>query len=292
MMTMPQALITSRDPKGLHAVGLFEAAFNKAKLDEYRAQRLNENGGEFQMGLQELIAKFSLSNQYASEEVRSNYTYPSEYKGPKSIREQVVILAEAFSLSADATLEYLNEMGETMPLPEGAEGLFAIPRWELVAGSYGTALEKLLGILASKRTFYNYREDELGPEKLRQHVRTSMMLETICQQQTGDILVIPSQFGMRHRGRSTRRAREVFNANEFGHGGFAVGCMALTHQERFVRWEQLHADCPGDEFSPDADGRFSGAPCFHFGDGRLGFGSRVVGYAVDFCGSVSGFLPQ
>ena len=31
---MSKALITCRDPKGLHEVGLFEAAYNKAKLDE------------------------------------------------------------------------------------------------------------------------------------------------------------------------------------------------------------------------------------------------------------------
>ncbi|MEK7142123.1 MAG: hypothetical protein AAB818_00890, partial [Patescibacteria group bacterium] len=82
---MSQTLITSRDPKGLHAVGLFEAVYNKSKLDEARAQRLNERGGELQDGIAKLIAELSVSNQYANEEVRSSYTYPKEYKGPKPI---------------------------------------------------------------------------------------------------------------------------------------------------------------------------------------------------------------
>ncbi|MDP3901622.1 MAG: hypothetical protein Q8Q37_01430, partial [bacterium] len=57
---MPKpALITSRDPKGLHAVGLFEAAYNKSKLDEARAQRLNERGGELQDGIAKLIAELT-----------------------------------------------------------------------------------------------------------------------------------------------------------------------------------------------------------------------------------------
>jgi len=47
-----------------------------------------------------------------------------------------------------------------------------------------------------------------------------------------DILVVPAQFGLRHRGRSVRRVREVMNANEFGLGVFAIGIMLLTHPER------------------------------------------------------------
>lgn len=63
MMAMStQALITSRDPKGLHAVGLFETACNQSKLDDARAQRLNERGGELQNGIVKLIAELTTSN--------------------------------------------------------------------------------------------------------------------------------------------------------------------------------------------------------------------------------------
>jgi hypothetical protein len=68
--------------------------------------------------------------------------------------------------------------------------------------------------------------------------------------------------------------------------------MALVHPERYVRWEELDTDCAGDEFAPDADGVFSGAPVFDFGDDRLGFGARVVALAGDGYGTVSGFVPQ
>src|SRR3989344_2679526 len=93
-----KALTTSRDPKGLKFMATVEAAYNKAKLDDARAQRLNENGGEFKAGLQELIERFSVSNQFANEEVASTWTYPSEYTGPKRIEEQVDLLAKLFSL--------------------------------------------------------------------------------------------------------------------------------------------------------------------------------------------------
>ncbi|MDO8561197.1 MAG: hypothetical protein Q7R91_03205, partial [bacterium] len=94
-MTMSQTLITSRDPKGLHAVGLFEAVYNKSKLDDARAQRLNERGGELQDGIAKLIAELSVSNQFADEEVKSSYAYPKGYK-VKGITEQTNILRQLF----------------------------------------------------------------------------------------------------------------------------------------------------------------------------------------------------
>jgi hypothetical protein len=96
---------------------------------------------------------------------------------------------------------------------------------------------------------------------------------------------------MRHRGKSVRRARETFSGNEFGLGAFAMGCMVLFHPEHYVKWEQLHTDCAGDEFDPDADGAFSMAPLFNFGD-ELAFDACDVSGARPYFGSVSGFLPQ
>jgi hypothetical protein len=119
-------------------------------------------------------------------------------------------------------------------------------------------------------------------------------LNLIAETQKGDILIIAAQLGMRHRGRSVRRAREVFISNEFGLGSLAVGSIILTHPERLVRWEELDMDCAGDEFDPDADGEFSHAPRFRFGfsDGKVEFVARRVGFACDAFGSVSAFLPQ
>src|SRR3989344_1393255 len=111
-MTMSQTLITSRDPKGLHAVGLFEVVYNKPKHDEARAQRLNERGGELQYGIAKLIAELSMSDQYANEEVRSNYTYPKEYKGPKPINDQIKAIAKIFDLDPSHALEFVRNLTE------------------------------------------------------------------------------------------------------------------------------------------------------------------------------------
>ncbi|MFH0853162.1 MAG: hypothetical protein V1853_02045 [bacterium] len=68
--------------------------------------------------------------------------------------------------------------------------------------------------------------------------------------------------------------------------------MTLTHPDRFVRWEQLHADFPGDDIDPGAGGPFLLAPCAGFYDGQLGSGADWSGYAYEVYGSVSGFLTQ
>jgi len=282
-----KALITSRDPKGRHIIGLFEAVLNKARLEISAAQRLIERGGEFQVGLKELIEKHSITNRFADEEVQSSYAYPRGYK-VKWITEQANILRQLFP-----GVGFADESIATRPLPEGAEGWFAIPKWQTMAATYGEAVEKVLATIASKRKFYNYRDGQLGAEYLRQHEKSVKMFQKLGDEQKDhDILVVPAQFGLRHKGRSVRRAREVFVGNEFGLGAFAIGIMLLTHPEREVQWDQLHVDCAGDEFSPDADGGFSRAPVFDFGGGEVKFSAGWLNSANGFYGSASGFLPR
>lgn len=261
----------------------------EARIDKDGLQKLIENGDEFQSRIMTAVRELSVSNQFADEEVGSSYTYPNGYKS-KGVAEQVQALKSLFPELKDATYD---ESIATRPLPPNAEGWFAIPRWEKLGSSYGEAVDKVLTTIKSKRTFYNYREGQTGPEYLRQHAKTEKAFQKLGDEQKGhDILIVPCQLGMRHRGRSVRRAREVMNAVEFGLGAFAVGCMLLTHPEREVKWEQLHMDCAGDEFAPDADGDFSSAPIFLFIVGKVKFGAYWFDYASDGYGSVSGFLPQ
>jgi hypothetical protein len=224
---------------------------------------------------------------FECEEVESSYAYPKGYK-VKGITEQTNILRQLFP-----GIGFADEKIAEQPLPPNAEGWFAIPKWQTVAATYGEAVEKVLAMIASKRKFYNYRDGQLGAEYLRQHAKTVKMFQKLGDEQKDhDILVVPAQFGLRHKGRSVRRAREVFAANEFGLGAFAIGIMLLTHPEREVQWEQLHVDCAGDEFAPDADGDFSGAPVFGFDDGGVEFHAHWFGRADEDCGSASAFVSQ
>lgn len=297
----PSNVVTNRDSKGVKFVSIVEAAYNKARLSQEEAQRVNDTPG-----LADLVTKFiaesRLTDKFADEEVRSNYSYPSDYKGPKPIGEQIAALVEILSLSPVDASQYVETVLPTLALPQEAEGWFAFPSVDAVANlhfpsthdpleRYVRAVNLVLEKLAASRSFYNYRAGEVTASRLRRHVRTAQALEHVATQQKGDILVLASQFGMRHRGRSARRAREVFVPNEFGHGSFEVGCIALTHPERYVHSDELDTDCLGDEFAPAADGVFSWAPCFRFRD-ELEFGTFDVDRPYDRFGGVSFFLPQ
>lgn len=297
MMTT-QPLITSHDPKGVRAVGLFSEAYNTCKLTDLEAQRLNEDA-DFSRDLKELIRKRSRVNQYASEETSSNYTYPKEYTGPKEIIAQIKEIGTLFGLDTTAAVEYCKNLPG---LPEGAEGWFAIPKVSAFAKKhfpaltdpdeqYCAAVNMVLDQIKQSRSFTNYREGEISKQTLKQTMRTQEFMQKIEEQQSGDIIIVAAQYGMRYRGRSVRRARELFVGNEFGLGWFAVGVMALLHPKRYVRADELDTDCAGDEYVPGAGGVFGRAPVFGFYDG-LESGARDVSDVGGHFGSVSAFLPQ
>ncbi len=266
-----------------------EKALKEVGLDKDGLQKLIENGDEFQADIVASIKKYSVSNQFADEERESDYMYPEGYK-VKRITTQTNILRQLIP-----GIGFADEKLAEQPLPPNAEGWFAIPRWQKVAKTYGEAVEKVLKLIRQqhKGKFYNWREGKLGEQYLRQHERTAKKLQVLgYQQKDYDILVVPAQFGLRHRGRSVRRAREVFTANEFGLGAFEIGCMLLTHPERLVSYDDLWIDCAGDEYAPGADGGVSLAPYFRFHDGGVGFGADWFDGAYSYDGSASGFLPQ
>lgn len=279
-----------------HITGMIQAQVPlvvEKYLDSYEGGvRFIDNGtgamNDVRDFVRDLVRKYGSPNQYASEEVASSYTYPPEYKGPKSICDQILYLAEVFNLNPDSALAYAQIRPELKSfVPEDAlpfVGWFAFPR----AIATGAVLSKI----AASRSFYNYRASQM--DRLRVHSRTAMAIETLSEQQgNGDILVAALQLGMRHRGRSTRRAHEVFVRNEFGATSVIGGAIILTHPERFVRWEQLHMDLPGEEFdNPASSVRFGLAPYLHWLDGMLKFGTGAVGGAFGYFGSASGFLPQ
>ncbi len=269
-------------------------ALAKGNLDKDGLQRLLEHGDEFNSAIAEVIVaktlELSVSNQFADEEVKSSYGYLSGYKKPKGITEQTNILRQLFP-----GIGFADEKIASQPVPKDAEGYFAIPKWQNIAPTYSEAVQKVLDLINKTRDgkFYNYREGQIDEKHLRQSKKSAKMFQNFAENQKDyDILVIPAQFGINHRGRSVRRALEVMSASEFGLGAFAVGIMILTHPERLQNYNDLYIDCAGDEFSPEADGAFSRAPYFDFRDGEVGFDTHWVGDAYDYYGSASGFVPQ
>lgn len=214
------------------------------------------------------------------------FDYPNEYK-VKSLAAQRAILLRHFP-------QLKGSVASTSPLPDGAEGYFAIPRWEKIAPTYGEALEKVFRALKNSRSgrFHNYHEGQLGSNYLREEKANRAKWDRFAGRQGADIVVVPAQFGMYFRGMSVRRVREKFTDNEFGLGAYHVAIMLLTHPERLATGSELWVYAPGDEYSYRGDGKFELAPFFYFRAGEIGF--DVIWYegAYDFYGSVSGFVAK
>lgn len=235
-----------------------------------------------------------VSNRFANEEVASSYGYLSGYCRP--ISDQIDVLRGHWPmLNPDFTVRYARDILPTLQLPGWVEGSFIVVRPGFFSNVYGEELEEVMLTLSRVRgggKFHNYREGQLGGRFLRQHERSVAMWRKLGEMQKGDILLVPAQLGLRHRGRSVRRGQEVYVASEFGLGAFASGVALLTHPNRLQHYEDLLIDCAGDEYAPEADDVFSCAPCWYFSDGGLKFDAHKVNDAYPRCGSASAFLPE
>lgn len=282
--------------------------FDKFNPDAESTQRIHARGGEFTSAIHEAVIislkGLAISNQYADEEVESRYGYLSGFKpGVMDLDRQVAALQGLFPGLGGANQEYVERIRTgTVALPNGAEKFGAVPNWkkrsDLFGGMYNEAVQKTLDQIEKQREgrFANYRKGRLGPNRLRQSKRSEEYWNKLIEEQGNpDILIIPFQFGIRHRGRSVRRVREVISctSGEFGLGAFAVGMLLLTHPERLKHYDDLWTDCAGDEYDdPGAGVRFGHSPRFLFSGGGVGFGTGPVAGAGDRYGSPSGFVPQ
>lgn len=224
-----------------------------------------------------------------SGEVWSDHTYPLEYE-PRPIKDQVMTLAEIFGLDPRPALRFAEELPG---LPKGAEGWFAIPRWQAVSSeSYNEALQKALDLLRQQRGLHNQREGRLGGECLRQEDRTIEALEALAAEQEGsDILVLGAQLGLLHRGRSVRRTRELFGPEEFGLDTFGVAGILLTHPRR-LRCFHLGIYCAGDKYAPLPFDDFWHVPYFDggFEGDEIVFGTDWNARVLPDYGAATGFL--
>lgn len=209
------------------------------------------------------------------------YTYPENYKA-KPLAEQGETLKKLFpKLKINIPTAYFSGNNET-------DGVALIPHWTLIAKTYNKAAIESLALIKESRPFYNWLEGRLGPEYLRETERKKAMLKPY----ENKLMVLPVQTGKKYAGISVQEARTRFAGNEVGLGVYEVAIIALTHPERFEKWNELDIDCPGDEYSPGAGGRFVRAPLlYHRGD-ELGFDARGCGCAFGRYGSASGFVPQ
>jgi len=235
--------------------------------------------------LVEAIQRHTTTDKYKDEQVASNRVYPPTYR-VRPIEAQVTALRTLFP-----ALGSCHEKLARKPLLEGAEAWFAIPRWQALAPTYNEAVQMLIEVLSSKRKVSNRIIGKVGEKYLRQTERSKLAEKILAEQQGGnDILVIPSQAGMLHRGCSARRTRVSLAGNEFGLGMFAIGCMLLTHPERLSSADTLMIDCGGDEYSVRCDYTFDRVPLFDYDIGGVELSIFYEDRARNLWGTPTGFL--
>lgn len=259
------------------------------RVDRQSAQAVLDSGHKFTANIADLIAKEierrTASDRYKDEEAPSERVYPPGYR-ILPIEAQVTELRKHFP-----QLGFCHEKIARRPLPEGAEGWFAIPRWEVLAPNYNEAAELMLRTLGSKRRVHNRIAERLGPSYLRQSARSMLGAKILAEQQPdADILVAAAQAGLRHRGRSARRARAAMANNEFACGAFAVASLLLTHPQRLSCETTLMIDCVGDEYSVRGDPLFDRVPLFDYDISGLEFSIFYEDRARDLWSTPSIFL--
>lgn len=268
---------------------IVEAALRKSGLKGDAVQEIIERGGELKNKLIPVFQELG-ERSYADEEVESTYGYPEGWK-LKSVSEQLVILEkiEEFKvLDGNHVIEIAKGFLE---LPEGAEGLVVIPKPSKVGKSYNESVELVTKLMAKHRKdWYNFSEGRLGPEHLRLNEKPQQALSQLERETPGDYLVLAVQTGLRHRGRSDRRARVMFSDNEFGLGPYKLGIILLLHPERLQKSEHLAIDCAGCECFSATGRKFPGSFYFDWSAGSLNFGLRLVDSVHPRFGSASGFL--
>lgn len=260
-----------------------------AKFDLQSARCILENASKMRADLIEsaaaILQKHTICERYTDEQVGSNRVYPPSYK-IRPIEAQVTELKKSFP-----GLKNCQEKLARRPLPEHAEGWFAIPRWQALAPTYGQAVEKIVAAILSKRRFQNRIASRLDATYLRQMERSVMAEGILAEQQAGnEILVVAAQLGLRHSGCSARRARARMAGNEFGLGAYAMLSILFTHPERLSSEETLMIDCGGDQYSINGDYTWDRVPLLDYDISGVEFSIFYEDRARDLWGMPSGFL--
>jgi len=233
------------------------------EIDHEGIQRvLSTNSTLYKQAMREAIKaalqRLCNNQRFIYEEVVTHRNYPLNHR-PLSIVEQIEILCQYWPmLNADAAIRYARQVWPSLETPDWVEGPFALIRPGFFSEVYTDEITEVFRVLSE--TAYCRFNDQLkgrrGQEHLRQSQHDAHALQVIARQQNSDILIVGAQFGLRHRGRSARRALAVMDRCEFGIGVKDAATMLLTHPSRLNGPDYLWLECPGDEYSFGANTTF------------------------------------
>ena len=228
------------------------------------------------------------TNPFPSTRNGPNFFVPKGYK-PNKVEEQVKLLLawSKKNLDSDKQLdgshaaEYAKSWGDYGQ----AYGLYVIPKPTKLAAKlnlddpFGVDYGKLIELgpmsaLSSQRKFHNYREGQMGLDRLRlvESPRKELRLLEETQPE-GDLMVFPADTGTVYAGYRPDYSRwEIENAEpkQWPIDPYTGAWMVYCNKHRLARYEDLIMYCPGAKYLFEDSGGYSSVLFFRVhGDGLL-----------------------
>ncbi len=206
-------------------------------------QKQDELIPHFKTLLSKKLKEMVSVGSYLDEEVNSDFIQNKNFKY-RSLLEQKNVLEKYFG-----PLGKIDSVYPGKKYPDQSN-LYLIPNIELAGDNFEVAMDNVLRIIAkeSGRPVTNsFISRRMKINELVHSKNFLSKIDTLKKSQNGEnSLVIPAQLGIRHKGRSGRRADECMTQHEFGLDPYQLGIILITHPERAIEFEDgLAAMCTG-----------------------------------------------
>ena len=185
------------------------------------------------------------------------------------------------------------QMPATPPLPKGIDGWYAFPRVSALSPSYSQACVRMFDALKKARACTLVAHVEEGNrEWLRRATRAREAWKRIEESQSeSDILIVPAQLSLLHKGSTIAQSRDLLDLHQFGLGAFEVATALLVNPQLLSEAGELGIDCIGDDELLIENKNVSvHIPRFVYRDKGLGFGSDWCGSSVENARYASGII--
>ncbi len=196
-MTVKELITPRPSENSLRQLGeVTVAGARGSSLSTAALQRALSRGNELQRELRKLLLE--LQNPYRHEKVGQTHFYPKGWSVP-DLDSQVRLLGDAFpGLDLAYTVPQVapskDADGLALVVKLAALGrIFAVD--DCYGAGYGRIVGRVLETIGSTRSFYNYRQGELGPEYVRLFNEVIPVQKDLERKLSGDVMVLPVSLG-------------------------------------------------------------------------------------------------
>jgi len=242
------------------------------------------------------------ANPYSSEKVTPDSGWNYSTQGLRTVEQQLESVHFKLGFVGTCTpklVEYSDDGRAdgivVIPFLRDLGTALAIP--DPTGAGYGRLGEKVWEKVSVDRmgAAYNYRNGQLGSNYVRLNTDARSQLEALeaktpAEEGIVHYHAIPTNTGSLFAGYSPRNARVSALGNGILPLGFVqVLCALLAWPDRLKKYNVRWIDCPADEYSWGADGRWGGCLCVGFDDGGLRLDAGGADDAFGYYGSAVAF---